>query len=445
MKAAANQCRAALRVLPAAVAMAVSGGVWASGFAVSTQNASGLGHSYAGAAATAEDASTIFYNPAGLAYIEGKQVVLGANVVQVSAKFENRSSVGATGVPFGGGGGDAGGTKLIPYGYFSMPLSDRLVFGLGVGAPFGNATEWDNDWVGRFQGTKSELKTFNLNPTLAYKVNDKLSLGFGVNYQKGEAEFQQKVNGVAVNVAFNGSEATAVFKVDDDQWGWNVGAMYQPSEATRMGVSYRSKIKYRMTGTARYTSSNAALSAALAGAGSNSDIFVDLYMPDSFSLAVAQKISPRWEVLGDLTWTGWSVLQSLKAVRTSGTANGAVAVDIPYQWKDAWRLGLGANYAYSQTTTLKFGFAYDQSPANDVYRTVTLPDSDRYWVSFGVKKKMSKQSSIDVGYAHEFIKDGSVNSNRGGNNVSSTTAFGLVNGDMKKHINIIGVQYTYNF
>lgn len=448
-----------MRAVPAALLLAFSGATWAAGFAVSTQNVSGLGTSYAGAAAVAEDASTTYYNPAGLIDIKGTQVVAGGNVVAISTKFANGASLAATAVPLGGTGGNAGGVKLIPFGYFAMDVTPAVKFGLGIGAPFGNATEWDGDWLGRFQGTTSELRTININPSLAFRVNDSLSVGAGINYQLGDAEFRQGVNGfaaifgatlaatgsaaaaAAAATPFAGTEAEAKFKVDDNAWGWNLGLMLRATEATRIGAAYRSKIKYKMTGDVSYTSASAALNAALAG--SNGAVNVDLTMPDSFSLSLAHRLNARWEVLGDLTWTGWSVWQQLKPIKSS---TGATITDVPYKWKDVWRVGVGGVYAYNEATRIKLGFAYDQSPANDTYRTVTLPDSDRYWLSLGVKYTLSKAGQLDLGYAHEFIRDASINNNYGGpSGGASTAAFGLAQGTAKKHIDIVGVQYTHNF
>jgi long-chain fatty acid transport protein len=157
------------------------------GFALIEQNASGLGNAYAGQAAVAEDASTIFFNPAGLTYVEGRQVVAAGHLIMPSAEF---SDAGST-LAIRGDGGDAGVTAFVPNFYYAMDVTPDLKFGLGVNAPFGLTTEYDDTWAGQVQAIKSDLKTVNVNPALGWRVNDRLSLGFGLNWQYIEAELTQ--------------------------------------------------------------------------------------------------------------------------------------------------------------------------------------------------------------------------------------------------------------
>ncbi|MGH8597392.1 MAG: OmpP1/FadL family transporter, partial [Gammaproteobacteria bacterium] len=205
----------------------VSGLASAAGFALIEQSASGMGNAYAGAAAIAEDASTIFFNPAGLTKLEGRQFAVAGHVVAVSAEFSNNgSSTAPTGIAtLGGNGGNAGATAFIPNAYFSMPYGERAVLGIGINAPFGLVTEYDSNWVGRFQGIKSDIMTVNLNPTIAYRINDAVSVGFGISYQQFDAELTNKVSGAVFG--FPGTEFNAVLKADDDGFGWNAGVLIQ--------------------------------------------------------------------------------------------------------------------------------------------------------------------------------------------------------------------------
>src|ERR1700716_1385280 len=178
--------------LSLAVAGAFAGGVsqaHAAAFALIEQSASGLGNSYAGAAAAAADASTIFYNPAGMSLLpQGMQISTGLALIQFSAKFSDSGSVAAGGLPLGGNGGDAGGLAAVPNLYFVMDLAQNWKFGVGVSVPFGLKAEYDPTWMGRFQAIKSDIKTLNVNPSVSYKLDDKMSFGFGLNYQQIAAE-----------------------------------------------------------------------------------------------------------------------------------------------------------------------------------------------------------------------------------------------------------------
>lgn len=166
-----------LRTLPALLLAVFSGAASAAAFQLWEQNASGLGTAYAGSAAVADNASTIFYNPAGMSELTGYQVSVGVTGVGPSYTFRNDGSTLA-----GNNGGDAGGWHAVPNLYLSGRLTDKLSLGLGISAPFGLATEYDSGWVGQAQTIKSEVRTINYNPSVAYRLNDKVSLGFGVNY-----------------------------------------------------------------------------------------------------------------------------------------------------------------------------------------------------------------------------------------------------------------------
>src|SRR5208283_4229503 len=162
---------------------------FASGFALIDQSVEGLGIAYSGGAAMAEDASTIFYNPAGMTRLKGVQLETGLHIIMPSIKFKDNSAFSAIGVPISGGNGkDAGVTRLVPNFYLTVNPSDRLVLGLGVNSPFGLATEYSNGWVGRYYALKSDMYTININPSVAYKITDDLSLGAGFSAQYINAE-----------------------------------------------------------------------------------------------------------------------------------------------------------------------------------------------------------------------------------------------------------------
>jgi long-chain fatty acid transport protein len=161
-----------------------AGSVFAAGFALIEQSMSGLGNAYSGGAASAEDASTIFYNPAGMTLLNGRQLILGAHVIMPSVKFHNEGSTHVTGQPLSGGnGGDGGVTKAVPNLYYSRKVSDKFFVGMGINTPFGLATDYNKTWVGRYHAVESDVMTVNINPSVAYKINDQISVGAGLNVQ----------------------------------------------------------------------------------------------------------------------------------------------------------------------------------------------------------------------------------------------------------------------
>ena len=458
------------RTLPVLLACAFSGAAGASGFQLLEQNASGLGNAYAGSAAVAEDASTIFYNPAGLAALpQGKNAVMAVNAINPSAKFSNsgisRTGGGTTlvgGIPTqtdfasSGTGGDAGSLAFVPAAYFAMSLDPKWTVGLGINAPFGLKTEYDDNWIGRFQGIKSEMKTMNINPTVAYKANDMVSIGFGLDYQKIDATLTKAVNFTAIIAGMSVPLAASVGNVEgrqeltgsDNSWGYNFGVTFKLSDRTRLGMAYRSAIKYQLTGTqtvARPLTGNPTADGGLASYANtkNQAVSLDLKMPDTFTTSVVQKLDDKWEMMGDLSWTGWSKIQE---IRVNFTAPGSTPDVTNWKLKDTWRVAFGGNYRYTDDMKFRFGVAYDQSPVPDIYRTVRLPDADRTWLSLGMQYKPTKQSALDLGFTYIWVKSASINNNGEiPSNAAVGYARGLSNGSYNNNIAILGAQYSANF
>ena len=426
------------RSMAAAVALAVgcaNGVAYGSGFQLMEQNASGLGNAYAGQAAAVENASTVFFNPAGMTRIPGRQAVLAVNAIGPSAEFSNSGgSTAPLGLPSpGGNGGDAGGWAAVPNAYLTWQLAPQLWFGLGLSVPFGLKTEYDQRWVGRFQSQNSEIKTVDVNPSIAYKVNEVLSLGAGISYQRAEV----KVDRSAILVP--PAESRAQIDIDDSQWGFNLGVLVNLSPGTRIGLTYRSAMDYELTGNIRFSN------VPVLGTATNG-VRASAQLPDTISWAVAHAFNPRWEMLADITYTRWSKLKAVPLVTTSASAvvpaSGVTLDTFNFQFKDSYRVGVGVNYKWSDAFTLKLGAAYDKSPVEDRFRLTFLPDSDRTWLAIGAQYRMSKQATLDIGYAHLFVKDGSINQQRG---VAALPLQGNVIGNYDNHVNIVSAQFSYSF
>lgn len=409
-----------LCVIPALVTLLFAGYAGASGFQLFEQNASGIGNAFAGSAAVAENAGTIFFNPAGMTKLQARELSLGVAAIKPSIKFSNNGSTNP--LAFGGGsatgtdGGDAGGWNYIPNAYLSLALTKDLYAGIGLSVPFGLATEYDSDWYGRYQSIKFSIKTYNVNPTIAYRVNDKVSLGFGVNWQRLEAEYIRQAT----------PTAQVKLKADDDVWGWNVGALFQLSPSTRLGLSYRSAMAYTLNGD---------FSGAV-----NDPAKADIKLPDTAILSVAQGLTDRWELLGDISWTGWSSLDTVDIINKN---TGAVQQQLIGKCTDAWRAALGTNYKLSDAWKLKFGIAYDESPVPDAQRRlVSLPDSNRTAFAAGVQWKPGKASTLDVGLEYVSMKGAEIENNQ---DSPAALAQGLVKGSYNSSALILGAQYSMGF
>ena len=383
----------------------------AAGFALIEQNASGLGNAYAGQAASAQDASTIFFNPAGMTELTGTELVIAGHLIQPSARFSGTFST-----PVGGGqGGDAGDLSFIPNAYAAFSLTENMRFGVGINAPFGLATEYDADWVGRFQAVESSLKTININPSIAWKVSDQLSLGVGVNIQHINVVLS---NGLSPLIP--GSFGTV--KGDDYGWGVNLGMLWKPSSVTRIGLAYRSEVDYTLEGT--FASNTAAVPSG--------DVTAEATMPASASLSLAQKLGSSLELLADVTWTGWSAFDELRVLRS----NGALLTLTPENWENNLRYSVGLTWNMNSAWSLRTGVAYDETPVDDAFRTARIPDESRTWLALGGQYRMDSSNVIDFGYAHLFIEDASIN---------HTTAAGTLNGEYSGNVDILSAQFTHRF
>jgi long-chain fatty acid transport protein len=464
--------RTRLAVALGAVLLSLSAGpAFGAAFALQEQNASGLGHAYAGGAAAAEDVSTIFYNPAGLVRLQSPQVVVAGNLICVSAKFHDNGSQPAMFQPLGGTGGDAGDCNVVPNFYLGVPFTDKWSFGIGVNVPFGLKTEYDSSWLGRFQAVKSKVETVNVNPVLSWEPTKNLTIGGGFSWQRIKATLTNQVNyagafaqAVGVGVASGqipaaaappligsaaGLESGADVTGDDNGWGWNVGVLWQASDQTRIGAAYRSKVKYTVNGTVSFSNPTASslgplppdlapvgalLVNSVNGVLANGDVTLAIEMPDTANVSIFHQFNNKWDLMADLQYTGWSSIQELKVVRSTG----AVLETTPENFRNTWRGSIGANYRYNDQWTFRGGVAYDQSPVRDQFRTPRLPDNDRTWLALGTQYKFSPSLSLDVAYAYIWVKSPSINQNEG-----NTAANGLISGSYSSNVNIFGLQLTY--
>ncbi|UCV27153.1 OmpP1/FadL family transporter [Ferribacterium limneticum] len=418
-----------LRLIPALIAVAFSGSAFAAAFQLTGQSASGVGIANAGAAAAAEDTSTLYYNPAGMTYLsEGHNISFATTLLDRSTRFTDEGTNRLAGVyPVGGNGGDGGGLHAVPAFYYSYAVAPQWRLGLAVNPTFADETEYDKNFAGRYSGLRTKIRIVNVNPSVAYKVNDALSVAFGINFAKADVEFNQAVPSALGPTQPDGS---GTLKGDATGWGYNLGAMYQITKDTRVGLSYRSKIKFDLEGDKTQT-----------GQATRS-IYADLTMPDTASLALRHQFNDKWAALADFTWTGWSKLQKLEPVYSDGSR--AVA-PLRYNFKDTYRVGLGATYQLNDQWMLRMGVAFDKGAVpDDASRTMTVPDQDRTWLALGAKWKITPKASLDVGYAHIFVKEARTARNVYGS-TAETPVVQTVRGKFETSVDYLSLQLNYAF
>jgi long-chain fatty acid transport protein len=459
------------RAIGAVVLSLAAGHAFGAGFALQENSGSALGNAFAGGAAAAEDVSTIWANPAGMSRLASPQFAAAVHFVTPEFKFRDNGSLPAANQPLGGTGGDAGSLNVVPNVYAALPINSQWSVGIGVNAPFGLVTEYDDAWLGRYQAIKSDIKTINVNPAVSWRVTPTFAIGAGVDWQRVDAELTSKANYSAALAQAAGQAAAgglispalvptiigltpgldSKVKVegDDSAWGWNVGFLWDVTPQTRVGGQYRSTVKYHITGNVTFD--NPALPTTLPpalapvigllatnvnGVLANGGITAEIELPDTANLSVFHRLNERWDLMADVQWTGWSVFKELTFVRTTG----ALLKTTPENFDDTWRVAVGATYHWNDAWSFRGGLAWDQSPVNTPDRTPRLPDGDRYWISVGAQYKFNRNLALDAGFTYIPVRDPDINQNDG-----STPANGLIKGTYDANVMIFSAQITYTF
>lgn len=415
-----------------------------SGFAILEQSPRGLGTSFAGMAAKIDDPGSLYYNPAVSAWFKESQVMLGLHVLRTNVTFSDDGSTNFDGTPIeGDNGGNAGGYSLIPNNYMIFPIAEDWAFGLGITATSGTATEWGWGWVGRYQAIKTAASTIDISPSLSWMVTEKLSIGAGLNIQYMQLEKINAVDGYQVlhhviseqvataNPSLTPAQVAAIadsmvqsspyllsagagsgaydtiLEVNEDSLalGWNVGLLYEPTQGTRLGFSYRSRISHSPEGDAEMDTANPML-AAIYRANNilvDTDTESDMDLPPMFIFGLYQRLNEQWALLVDVEHTMWSSIDKITTIFDSAQPDHITR----FEWEDTWRVALGFEWYYSEAFTFRFGGAWDQAPCKEEdFRTPRMPDVDRYWASLGLTYKITENLDLDLAYMHLFMDKG---------------------------------------
>jgi len=429
----------------------------AGGFALMEQSVSSMGTAYANGSSGMDDASTVFFNPASMTRLEGRNASGGIHVLHSSTDFDGKgfydpsnpanAFIGVGGASTGNNGkDDISLTAAVPHGGYSHQLNDEMWVGLSINGPFGLKTKYDNDWVGRYHAIKSDLKTVNINPSFAYEINDKASVGAGVSALYADGELSNAIDGGLLATLLGapvgwlpglvGTTTLDSFaKLTGDDWGygWNVGVMLEPMPGTRVGLHYRSKVDLTLKGDIRV---NGPLINLHTGAK------LDVTLPASASLSALHTINSKWTVMADVTWTKWDELDELRVEIDNGSENVT-----PLDWDNATRVAVGASYKYNDTWMFRSGVAYDQTPVpKNSLRTPRVPDADRIWLTFGANYRYSRALTFDVGYAHLFVDDPELNTTDAFDpTTGQKSGFHKLKGDYDAAVDIVSAQVNWQF
>ena len=414
--------------LSLAVAMA-STQIFASGFALNEQSISGMGTGFAGRSSSADDASTIAGNPAGMSRIKREQVTGGVAFIDAHTDISDASSSPNSGtnkgdmVPFMG----------VPMGYYVKPIDDHWAFGIGVYAPFGLVTAYENGFAGRYFGSKSEVKIVTLQPTVSYAFNDKVSIGFGPTINRIDGTLES-------NLSITQAAPDGKVKItgDDTALGYNIGVLVQATDSTRVGLTYHSKVKYKLDGNTKVNYNVL----GLIGQNPNQkyDATLDLTTPESVDFSVTHQLDDKWTLYAGSTWTRWSRLKEITVENKGVPAvlNGQFGTITEEQnWHDTWAHAIGASYQLNKQWVLRTGLSVDQAPTNNVNRSPRIPTGDRKIFSVGAGWSPTDDLTIDLAYS--YLREESVKVN------NSNDRGQTYNAKYENYANGFGLGATYRF
>lgn len=406
----------------------------ASGFLLREQSVAGMGNAFAGATAGAEDVSYSFYNPAAIMRQSGNQVSFNATAIVGDVQGE-----GAVGYAPGTGQEFAYTPKMdhivnkmvLPSVAVSKEIDSRNSIGLSLSAPFGLVTDYSSQWAGANHGTLSELSVYNLTAMYAHRATCDLTIGSGVVVQYADATLK---NGVMHGAPIPNVSSNSTMHGDATDLGYIVGALYEYTANTRVGMAYRSQINHKLNGKISFASNTLAMT----GLGLvNQDITAKLTTPALWTMGIYHDINDKWAVMAEAQKTFWSSFDDLTI---KGSRKSPLSVTNE-DWKNSWFYSIGASYQLNEQWKLRFGLAFDQTPVSEHTRTPRIPDSDRIWYSTGFEYKHNDALTLNAGYTYIRAEKSTVNLK----GVGADETRGGLYAKYKGNIHLFGLGAVYNF
>ena len=409
------------KIVGRGTAVAVAVGIGASsaiagGFAIREQSAEFQGMSFAGAAAGGGGLSGMFWNPAVVGQFNGIWTESHASYILPDSQLTALPGSTLYAVPnLSHESGNIGKDALVPASYASVQISKDMVLGLSINSAFGLVTEPQNAWDGQTQARTSSIFSINFAPTLAYRITPSVTVAAGLQVEYIHATLKQASGG-------SPTAPSAVVDGTDTAVGFTLGATWQPTASTSVGVGFRSSIEHKLEG-------ETFLSAGGFGPGGllSAPISAALKTPEIVTVGIRQAVAPNLTLLGGVEWTNWSRLDKLDVVCTGNsigannlgcpTANGAGTLQssLPLGWHDGWFFSGGAEYNVNDKLTVRAGGAYEISPVTSAAeRSPRVPDNDRIWASLGGTYKWSETMAFDLAYTHIWVDEGAIDRTQSG-------------------------------
>ncbi|MBY8137322.1 outer membrane protein transport protein [Vibrio fluvialis] len=405
----------------------------AAGFQLAEYSATGLGRAYAGEAAIADNAGSQWRNPAMLTYLKGTQISAGALYVNPNVDVEG--DVSFYGSTSSTSSSDYANDAVIPNFYISHQVNEKWALGLAFGTNYGMETELDSGFSASHFGDEAMVTTMEANANIAYQLTETVSIGGGIRYVMGEGHFGAKSPSQTEALGLTKGTTLKYMEGDDTSWGWQAGAAWQMTPNNRVGFAYKSEVDLKLSGSANmYVQSYGKV---LSDTG-----YMMLTLPATAELSTYHQLTDQFALHTSINWTDWSSFEKLQAeLDTMGT----VMVK-EENWKDNYRFAVGATYQVDPKLALRSGVAYDTAAVSTKNRTITIPETDRIWLSVGAGYDVTEQLTLDAAFTYIFAKDADILESRGYDSDNSAEKVGgQFDGQMTGNVWIVGVQASYRF
>ncbi|YCM45434.1 outer membrane protein transport protein [Verrucomicrobiaceae bacterium 227] len=386
------------------------------GFQLSERSTKGLGRAFSGESAIGDDASILGSNPAGMSLLDDWSFATGASFISPEV---NARGMGVT--------GSLSDDRIIadaavPYSYLTKKINEQFTFGIGVYTLFGLNSDYSREFATGAIVDHSDLLTFNITPSLSYRINQQWSIGAGFDALYADGQINSRQPGIGGNL----------FDLTGDDWGYgyNLGILFELNEGTRFGLHYRSGIDLNLQGQAKV---GAGFGVFPAGTYDGS---LDIELPGLLEFSAYHEVTAKLALHADFLWTDWSVFESLDP-KVHPLIDSALAKE--ENWHDSIRISIGATYQYNNRLTFRGGLAYDESPVDNSYRTLRIPDGDRIWASLGLTYQLNDTFALDLGYTHIFAESVEISPEAAGGN---SDAF---SGRLEGRVDIVGIGVSGRF
>ncbi|MGN4976436.1 outer membrane protein transport protein [Aeromonas sp. 95A] len=410
-------------LIAATIALA-TGQVHAAAFQLNEHSASGLGRAYAGEAAIADNASVLARNPAAMTTFDKMAVSVSGTYIKPDVdvagdiNLTEKESPHKKLMTLSPGVSESGiaPAAFVPATYFIQPINDQLAWGLALFSNYGLSTEYSKTFAAGSAGGDTELMTFNINPNIAYRINEQFSIGAGINAVYAKAELNRYAGILSTQPPLNNVPGigydTNISSLKGDTWGfgWNVGTLYEVNENNRFALTYRSQVDLSFDGDFQGTA------AGLKTVQNGKPVFntvdgnLKLDLPAQAEFAGYHRLNQQFAVHYSVNWTDWSAFQELKA--TSGACNDGTpgqCLKKDEKFKDSMRYAIGGTWYINPAWEARIGFAYDNTAVEAEYRSLSIPDTDRIWYSAGTTYHINPDMSLDFGMAYLSGKEVDVN------------------------------------